>query len=184
MVNRQQQQQLQPTLSRNPLKDRIAPTVEPPATEPKAGWGKPTWFLFHTLAHKIREEDFPRLKNELLNIINIICINLPCPMCASHATKYMENINFNTIQTKEQLKDMLFVFHNTVNSRKNYPLFTKEELNAKYQTANLLRIIQNFMYHFRDNSKNLKLISNEMYRNMALKQVTTWLNKNIQSFNP
>jgi len=149
----------------------------------KANWGKPTWYLFHTLAEKIKEENFLQIKNELLNIINIICINLPCPICADHAKKYMQNINFNSIQTKEQLKDMLFQFHNNVNALKNYPQFPKEELDNTYSKANMSNIVQHFMFHFKDKSRNVRMISNEMYRNMVIKQVSTWLSKYNRFFN-
>ena len=35
-------------------------------------WGPCTWFLFHTLAEKIREEHFMKLKPELINIVKNI----------------------------------------------------------------------------------------------------------------
>lgn len=142
----------------------------------KNNWGKPTWFLFHTLAEKVREDSFSKIKNELFHIIHIICINLPCPICASHAKQYIENVNIHSIQTKEQFKDMLFQFHNTVNARKNYPEFTKENLNM-YSSANLDNIIQYFMISFKDKSRNVRMISNEMFRNMVLSQVSKWLAK-------
>lgn len=177
----------------NPIQpaQQLQPQIQPQnqnsneqITLKKSNWGKPTWYLFHTLAEKVKNEYFPQIKNELFNIINIICINLPCPLCANHAKKYMEGINLNTIQTKEQFKDMLFQFHNNVNSIKNYPQFPKEELDKIYSTANMPNIVQNFLNHFKDKSKNLRLISNEMYRNMVIKQVTTWLSKHVPYFNP
>ena len=71
-------------------------------------WGEPTWFLFHTLAEKIKEEEFLNLRGELLGYIQKICGNLPCPTCAEHASRHLNGINFNTIQTKEDLQFMLF----------------------------------------------------------------------------
>ena len=81
-------------------------------------WGEPTWFLFHTLAEKIKEEEFLNLRFELLGYIKKICGNLPCPTCAQHATKYLNGVNFNTIQTKKDLQFMLFSFHNDINKKK------------------------------------------------------------------
>ena len=96
------------------------------STEPtvkKMKWGEPTWFLFHTLACKVKEDCFQKVRGDLLNHIYSICVNLPCPMCANHAKEYMKNINFNTIRTKQDLIDMLYVFHNAVNKKKNFPYF-------------------------------------------------------------
>ena len=36
-------------------------------------WGPSIWFLFHTLAHKIKNEDCPRLKVDFLDIVRGIC---------------------------------------------------------------------------------------------------------------
>jgi hypothetical protein len=182
-------------VNKNMQNNMISPmNVQPQQTPPppqqnqpeikKSNWGKPTWFLFHTLAEKVKEEFFPQVKNELFNIINIICINLPCPICAAHAKKYMEGINPRNIETKQQFKEMLFHFHNNVNILKNYPQFPISELDNMYPRANLSNIVQNFLFHFKDKSRNIRLINNEMYRNMVIKQVTTWLSKHAPYFNP
>jgi hypothetical protein len=52
-----QEVQVQPVPQNNPNKIR---------------WGPPTWFLFHTLAHKIKDEHFSKIKNELLVVFYII----------------------------------------------------------------------------------------------------------------
>jgi hypothetical protein len=71
-----------------------------------------------------------------------------------------------------------------VNSLKGYPQFTISELDNMYSRANLSNIVQNFLFHFKDKSRNIRLINNEMYRNMIIKQVTTWLSKHAPYFNP
>ena len=109
----------------------------------KIRWGPPTWFLFHTLAHKIKEEHFSKIKFELLNNIAIICRNLPCPKCADHATQYMSKINVGAIQTKDDIKNMLFKFHNDVNMRTGAPMFEFNELNNKYNNAVTINIVKN-----------------------------------------
>ena len=69
------------------------PYVEEP--KPKTMlWGEPTWFLFHTLAEKVKPKDFPKIRESFIHIILRICSNLPCPDCANHALQYMNGINF------------------------------------------------------------------------------------------
>ena len=162
-------------------------TIPPPPPTPpkkKMKWGQPTWFLFHALAQKVREEHFQKVRKELLDIIYTICTNLPCPDCASHATKYISAINFNRIQTKEQLKDMLFIFHNTVNERKGFPMFNRGDLDAKYAAANLVPIIQNFIVHFRDKHASIHMIANDMHRARLSNTLIQWFQNNLKYFDP
>lgn len=147
-------------------------------------WGEPTWYLFHTLAEKVKEENFAQIRKELLDVIYTICVNLPCPTCAVHAAQYMNGINFNTIQTKQQLKDMLFAFHNKVNERKQYQLFDYIQLDEKYAAANTVAVIQNFMVHFQDKHSSIHMIANDMHRGRIAKILKQWFNGNIQYFNP
>ena len=159
---------------------QIAIPTEPPVK--KVRWGEPTWFLFHTLSVKIKEHEFKRIRVELLNNIYGICINLPCPDCANHAKTYLDNINFNTIQTKEDFKQMLFVFHNEVNKRKGYPLFSYDKLDEKYSLAITNNIIRNFMVHFTDRNRSIKLLATDLYRVKLSEALKIWFNENIQSF--
>ena len=155
---------------------------KPPENAKPIRWGAPTWFLFHTLAEKIKDEHFNRLRKELLDIIYSICMNLPCPICSKHATEYMSGINFNTITTKEQLKQFLFVFHNSVNERKNFTLFSKIELDEKYSKSNTVAIIQNFLQHFQNKSYNIKLIADDLQRKQLMNHLSGWFSKNIHYF--
>jgi len=150
----------------------------------KVKWGEPTWFLLHTLSVKIKDEQFPRIRQYLLNTIYAICVNLPCPTCAEHAKSYLDGINFNTIQTKEQLKQMLHAFHNSVNQRKGYPFFPYDQLDSKYSLAITNNILVNFMNHFTQRNYNIKLVAQEFTRNQLCNQLKKWFNENIHAFYP
>jgi hypothetical protein len=155
------------------------------STEPKKKsmkWGEPTWFLFHTLAEKIKPEYFSEIRAELLNVIYTICANLPCPNCSKHATQYLNAINFNTITTKDGLKMMLYNFHNDVNRRKHFAEFPFSELTPKYTNAHTVNIIHNFIPHFEDRSGSLKLIADNLHRSRVSLQLKSWFNKNIGFF--
>ncbi len=145
-------------------------------------WGKPTWFLLHTLAEKVDSVKFIEIRKQFLDIIYSICSNLPCPDCANHAKTYLDGINFNTIYTKEDLKNMLFMFHNTVNQRKGYEIFSREELDIKYSTAITVNIINNFMVHYLKKNAAPKMIANDMFRRRIIQNVQEWLIKNKEFF--
>jgi hypothetical protein len=164
--------------------EQIPPQVAIPTEQvaKKVKWGEPTWFLFHTLSVKVKESDFQRIRIDLLNNIYGICINLPCPDCANHAKTYLDNINFNTIQTKEDLKRMLFVFHNEVNKRKGYPEFPYDKLDEKYSLAITTNIIRNFMVHFTDRNRSIKLLATDLHRIQLSESLKKWFNANIQCF--
>ena len=148
----------------------------------KLRWGPSTWFLFHTLAEKIKEKDFDILKNELIDLIKSICMNLPCPNCSNHATQYIQNLNYISIRTKNDLKIFLFNFHNDVNRRRNVKLFSLEELNSKYSKSNTLNIINNFVSVFQYKNKSFNMIANEMQKQRQLETFKSWIKTNIQSF--
>ena len=146
-------------------------------------WGQPTWFLLHTLAEKVNNETFFEIRSGLLNIIYIIVTMLPCPICAAHGKTFLDGINFNTIITKENLKYMLFDFHNLVNSKKHFTTFLYPDL-VKYDTAITNNIIQNFMFHFTKNSGSIRLIADDLYRKRMTVQLKQWFNENIKYFAP
>lgn len=146
-------------------------------------WGQPTWFLLHTIAQKVKDDQFPKIRRELFDIILKICNNLPCPDCATHATRYMQGINFDTIVTKQHLKDLLFRFHNSVNARKGYPLFEFKELDAKYSSANTVNIIQSFMIHFENRSYSSRVSAHNFHRGLAIIKIKKWLFENSRHFN-
>lgn len=145
-------------------------------------WGRATWFLFHTLAHKVKDQYFLQVKAELCNNIFKICSSLPCLMCQEHAVDYMKKVNFNNIQTKTDLKNMLFNFHNVVNENKGYQKFSYEELDIKYENANLHKIINNF-FSVMSKSKNRDLVAHNMYADTLNFSFKLWLSENIKYFN-
>lgn len=147
----------------------------------KMKWGEPFWILFHVLAEKIKESEFPRLRESLLNLVYTICSNLPCPDCTNHAVQYLNGINFNTIRTKEDFKMMMYNFHNAVNRRKDYPIFPKEGLE-KYSRGNVIPIIENFMQYFLINHKNFHLLADDIQRRRVSDGVRKWFKENIQAF--
>lgn len=170
---------IQPQLQIAEQIPEIPPPIDPAK---KVKWGEPTWFLLHTLSIKVKESEFKNIRIDLLNRIYAICVNLPCPDCANHAKIYLENINFNSIQTKEDLKMLLYRFHNDVNKKKGYPYFPYDNFDEKYSLAITNNIIQNFMFHFSDRNRSLKLLATDLHRSQLCKVLKEWFNEKINSF--
>lgn len=150
--------------------------------KPKMKWGPPVWFFFHTLAEKVHESKFEDLKADIMDIIRSVCNTLPCPICAEHATNYMKKIHDSSIQTKDDLKLMLFQFHNEVNKRKGYQEFPLSELNKKYESAVTINVVNSFIVTYREKSRNVQMIATEMSRDMILRNIRGWLNNNLIYF--
>jgi len=148
----------------------------------KMKWGESVWFLLHTLSEKVKHETFLEMRQGFLNIIYIICTNLPCPDCSAHAKTYLDSNQFNSIHSPEQLKIFIFNFHNSVNSRKGFPIFKYQDLQ-KYTTANTINIIHNFMNMFIVKNHSIHMISNDVYRNRMIDTIKKWFNQNIKYFN-
>lgn len=150
--------------------------------KPKMKWGPPVWFFFHTLAEKVRASKFEALKPDIMDIIRSVCNTLPCPICAEHATNYMKKIHDSSIQSKDDLKLMLFQFHNEVNKRKGYQEFPLSELNKKYESAVTINVVNSFIITYREKSRNVQMIATEMSRDMILRNIRGWLNSNLIHF--
>ena len=146
-------------------------------------WGNNIWYLFHTLSYKIKEESFLILKNDLIEIFKNICKNLPCPDCSKDAMNVIGKIDFNTVNTKENFKLMLFNFHNYVNRKLKKKEFKYEDFDNKYKNANIHNLIYNFNIIFNSKASNPHMISNTFLRKQELPKINILLNKVIQHIN-
>jgi hypothetical protein len=147
-------------------------------------WGPITWFLFHTLAEKIKDEYFHEEKDNILELVRSICCILPCPDCANHAKHTLQQVNFIKIQSKENFKHFFLEFHNLVNIRNNNPVFTYDQLNNKYKHAQLNNIIKQFLFIFNKPSGNINIVlTNTMMKKKVLSDFIGWYNKAHYKFN-
>ena len=152
----------------------------------KSVWGPCVWYLFHTLAYKAVPENFAEVKTELIQYIQRICANLPCPECTQHATDFMKSNSriIALITTKEQLHYFLVDFHNSVNVRKQKPAFTYEQANEKYKLAKTSEVVQYFfqIYGERSNGGNLKMFTNGLHKKLLLSDFSAWMVHNYPKF--
>jgi hypothetical protein len=135
----------------------------------------------HTLAAKIKETSFPVIGPNLILILIQICNNLPCPECSQHARQFWNKVKTANIKNKTDLINLLFVFHNMVNKRKEYPPYKYENLKY-YETRNVIETYNIFSRNF--NTKgNMNLINESFHRNRMLASLRTWMMGNISHFN-
>ena len=144
------------------------------------GWGPPTWTLFHTLAEKINPDNFNQLFPSLITFIRRICSALPCPDCSEHASRFLAQINYSTIKNKDDLKGMLYIFHNSVNKRKNKGLYQFSNL-ATYANGNTINAFNNFVAVYQTRG-NMKLLAESFQRKLIIADFKKWLIANIRYF--
>ena len=145
----------------------------------KEVWGNNIWYLFHSIAHKIKESEFSNVKNDLSYLLNTISSNLPCPECSADAVSVLNKVNFNNISSKEEFKKFVFNFHNHVNKKLNKPIFKLSELDDKYSKANIKVIYNNFFIIFASNSNTPQLMSASFHRQYNLPKIKIALDKII-----
>ena len=146
----------------------------------RSQWGPPIWFFFHILAEKIKEDSFPIIGHQIINQIIQICYNLPCPECSQHAKMFWARTNLQTIKTKNDLKNVLFTFHNMVNRRNNIQPFPHDRLEM-YKKGNIIRSFNMFIANFNTNG-NMTLLTGAFHRNRLLTSLKKWMINNISHF--
>ena len=143
-------------------------------------WGPPIWCFFHTLAEKMKPESFSIIFPIFYNFIRRICNSLPCPDCSVHAINFLRKINFKSIQKKQDLINVLYIFHNAVNKRKRKPLFHVNNMTS-YANNNLIKTYNDFVTAYTTRG-NVKLIADNFQRNLIIKDLKSWLTHNVQHF--
>lgn len=147
---------------------------------PPEVWGPPIWTLFHTLAERIREDAYPLVSLQLFNIIVKICKFLPCPDCSNDASIFLAKINNSDLKTKQQFKNLFYIFHNYVNSKKKKPLFNYTNI-VIYSKYKLSSVINNFIANYQTKG-NIKLLTESFQRQIIIKDFKTFILKYNKAF--
>lgn len=143
-------------------------------------WGPPTWLFLHTLAEKVKEESFPIIGRQIIINIIQICNLLPCPECAQHAKEFWANVSINNVSTKTDLKNLLYVFHNSINKRKKMLPYKHADLE-NYSKISIINAFNFFVRNF--NTKgNMNLINESFHRGRFLRGFRQWFMNNITHF--
>ena len=143
-------------------------------------WGPPTWIFLHTLVAKIKDEQFPVIGQQVIANIIQICLFLPCPECSVHAKQFWANVVTKNINNKQDLINVLFVFHNAVNKRRNVRPFRYIDLQY-YNTLKLIDTFNDFARNYNTNG-NMKLLTESFHRSRLLQSLRGWLMSNLPNF--
>ena len=147
---------------------------------PPTVWGPPTWRIIHTLACKVKEDRFQEIGPTLVSFIIQICHNLPCPECAQHAREFWKTVPSAVTEQKQTLINVLYMFHNKVNQRRNIPLFRYEDL-PKYRGIKLIPCYNNFVKNFVTRG-NIHLLTESFRRSLMMQEFRKWLFINLVHF--
>jgi hypothetical protein len=145
-------------------------------------WGPATWTLFHVLAEKVNERIYPRIAGQLFDVVKRICSALPCPECAHDASQFLAKIKIHELKTKNDFKNMIYMFHNYVNVKKRKPLFKFISLEI-YKKYNIVSVFNRFIsfYHTKG---NMRLLAESFQRQLIVRNVREWFSRNICFFVP
>jgi len=147
---------------------------------PPEVWGPAIWTLFHTLIEKMNPDAYTHVINSMFNMIVKICKYLPCPECSKDASNFLAKIKISDYKTKQDFKNMLYLFHNYVNAKKRKQLFNYTNMD-KYANLNLNVVINNFIKNY--NTKgNMNLITESFQRSFVIKDFVKWIKYYSRAF--
>lgn len=149
----------------------------------KSVWGPPTWQLLHCMVIKAKDiMTLPQI-DELKNIIERIVSNLPCPICSGHANSYFKMNHYSQIKTLPQLRQFIFLFHNSVNKRLDKPLFGYEQHVILYQSMNLEIVLRNMLQVYQHmNHTNVTMMLYSFHRNSIINDLNKYFSQNDSLF--
>jgi hypothetical protein len=148
----------------------------------KSEWGPCVWKVLHTLTIKIKDEYFEAQRKKLFEIIQLICNNLPCPMCSSHATSFLKKHRLSQIKTKEQLIRFIYEMHNDVNKRLKKEPFMFESLLSSYENMNFRDVMNQYYISLSNINFGEKMMLYSFHRKLFLKNFRNYIISNIDCF--
>jgi hypothetical protein len=147
---------------------------------PPEVWGPAIWTLFHTLIEKMNPNTYSYVIGSMFTIIVKICKFLPCPECSTDASNFLATIKLSNYKTKNEFKNMFYLFHNFVNAKKRKPLYNYADLR-KYGNLNLIFVINNFIRKY--NTKgNMKFLTESFQRKFVVKDLLLWFKSVSREF--
>ena len=147
-------------------------------------WGNSTWYIFHTLAEKLKPDCDSEIQTILYHFKQV-SFNLPCMDCAKHATDMMHNAKLDKVKTRDDLKQFFLEFHNIVNKKLNKPIFSRDECDKLYAKANTVNVVNHFIAVMKSNQiATERSMMNTMTRHLCVDGLAKYVKQNGYKFNP
>jgi hypothetical protein len=148
----------------------------------KSEWGPIIWKVLHCITIKIKDEEFPKEREQIIWMITNICSNLPCPQCASHASGIIKKHRLKDVKTKAELIKFVYSMHNVVNKRLKKQTYPFNDIQHYYQ-FNTKAVLSDY-YNMNIKSRySEKMMLYTYHRNEFMKRFYTYFNSNISKFN-
>ena len=84
---------------------------------------------------------------------------------------------------KEDLKNVLLSFHNSVNTRTNKPEWNEIQLNDKYSLAKTSLVVQYFIQTWQKPNPNPRLMTHNFHKDRVIKEFMNWWKIHHSKFN-
>lgn len=146
-------------------------------------WGPHIWKFLHCFCEKINNIFFINNKTSVFVFLRNILFNLPCPICSNDTRIQFKKVNIDIIKNKEDLKNLLFYYHNNVN--KKLKKRVKKRIYLKtYESYNIDKCYNNFRivffkkYKFKLNVYSSMLLNKNNINN----DIKIWWRKNRVNF--
>lgn len=144
-------------------------------------WAPPTWIFFHSFIEQMNDNFYHQNHQTILQYIKNICSVLPCPYCQEHAMQYMKRINPRNVTTKQQMRTMLFEFHNRVNLRLKKQTFQQSHL-VQYKTIDFVKVVKLFQSVMMKNYTLNRAFNEHMMRKRIIGELVQFIRSNINQF--
>jgi hypothetical protein len=91
-------------------------------------------------------------------------------------------VKIQELRSKNDFKNMIYMFHNYVNAKKRRPLFNYANLEI-YKRYNIVSVFNRFIsvYHTKG---NMRLLAESFQRQIIIKNIREWFSRNICFFVP
>jgi hypothetical protein len=146
-------------------------------------WGNSTWYIFHTLAEKLK----PECESEIQTILyhfKQVSFNLPCMDCAKHATDMMQNAKLDKVKTRDDLKQFFLEFHNIVNKKLNKPIFSRDECDKLYAKANTVNVLNHFIAVMKSNQiSSERTMMHTVTRHLCVDSIAKYMREHGYKYN-
>lgn len=146
-------------------------------------WGPHVWNFLHIFCEKVNSNKFYKKKEDIFDIIQNICENLPCPECSSDAKNLLNSYPLiSNVKNKEDLKMYIYHFHNKINEKLIKENYIIEGLE-KYKAGNLNISLNNYLLAIENNNKpNEKLLLHRFTMSRTIKKIKEFINNNNDLF--